>query len=120
MADIAANPGNYLLVGDHVGTIAIESIDVMFTPLVAAVTQVTNPGLFRAASLIGADIQVGDWVLFTNGLNDDIDAADYVVQFGDRRIGVRRAVPECGGDDDTFRVATRSRTCGPRPTRWSR
>lgn len=28
-ADIAASPGNYLLVGDHVGTIAIQSIDVM-------------------------------------------------------------------------------------------
>jgi hypothetical protein len=30
--DIAANPGNYLLVGDHVGTIAIQSVTVMAEP----------------------------------------------------------------------------------------
>jgi hypothetical protein len=62
---IALNAGNYQLVGDHVGLISIDSVELLFTPLAATVTQVTNPGLFRSVNLIGADIQVGDWVMFT-------------------------------------------------------
>ena len=38
--DNASNPGNYLLVGDHVGTIAIQSVTVMSPPVISG-----NPAL---------------------------------------------------------------------------
>jgi subtilisin-like proprotein convertase family protein len=72
LEELASNPGNFLLIGDHVGQVPIQSVTVMNAPLSAALTAVASASQFTAASLIGADIQVGDFVLFTTGTNDDV------------------------------------------------
>lgn len=71
IAGIAQTPGNYLLVGDHVGPIPIQSITVMNLPVTVTVTAVTSASLFTASDLVGADVSSGDFVLFTSGTNDD-------------------------------------------------
>lgn len=65
-------PGNYLLVGDHVGTVAIKSIQVT-TPApdqsMLNLTAVTSTTVITAAGFINAATrpEVGDYILVNNG-----------------------------------------------------
>jgi subtilisin-like proprotein convertase family protein len=72
VSGIAQTAGNYVLVGDHVGTIAIQSITV--TNTTNQITGVTLTGaqtttVLTAAGLIGATTQpeVGDYILISTG-----------------------------------------------------
>ena len=105
VAGIAQTPGNYLLVGDHVGTIAIQSITVMNTPISAALTAVTSAGQFTAASLIGASINVGDWVLFTSGTNDDVARQVTTFNATTGQLTFATAFPNVPVIGDTIRIA---------------
>ncbi len=73
-ADIAGTPGNYLLVGDHVGVIPIQSItvnneiaaDYIFN---GTLTGVVSTSVIRNANFVGAAEQpiVGDYILIAGG-----------------------------------------------------
>jgi subtilisin-like proprotein convertase family protein len=69
---IAQTPGNYLLVGDHVGPIAIQSINVVNSlpnQINATLTGVQSTAVLTASGLIGANPrpEVGDYILVTSG-----------------------------------------------------
>ena len=69
---IAQTAGNYVLVGDHVGTIAIQSITVTNTTNQITGVTLTGPQtttVLTASALIGATTQpeVGDYILITTG-----------------------------------------------------
>ena len=73
VSGIAQTAGNYVLVGDHVGTIAIQSITVTNSST-NQITGVTLTGAqttttLTAAGLVGATTQpeVGDYILVTTG-----------------------------------------------------
>jgi hydrogenase maturation factor len=73
VAGIAQTAGNYVLVGDHVGTVAIQSITVTNSNT-NQITGVTLTGAqttttLTAAGLVGATTQpeVGDYILVTTG-----------------------------------------------------
>ncbi len=106
-AIVAGNiqPGNFVLIGDHVGQITIESIDVMLMPLAAPLTAVVSATQFTVANLIGADINPGDFVLFTSGANDDV--ARQVLSFNSAtgEIIVTAAFPNVLAVGDLIRVA---------------
>jgi hypothetical protein len=72
VSSVATVPGNYLLVGDHVGTVVIKSITVTPTfPLQIAknITSVTNTSMFASTGLIGLATppMVGDYLQMTTG-----------------------------------------------------
>jgi subtilisin-like proprotein convertase family protein len=72
VSSVAQVPGNYVLVGDHVGTIAIQSITVTPGPLnqiTGTLSAVTSVSVVTAGGFVGATTQpeVGDYVLFTTG-----------------------------------------------------
>lgn len=72
-SDVASTAGNYQLVGDHVGTISIQSI-IVSNPAISQVngvlTAVASVSNITAAGLVGAAVQpaVGDYITINTGV----------------------------------------------------
>ncbi len=112
-ADIAGTAGHYQLVGDHVGQIAIQSIQVLnevaadyqFGGIVSAVTSALA---FTAAGFVGVANQpvVGDYVLFTNGPANGEARRIVAYNSATGQISLDVAVPIAPAIGNSFTVTT--------------